>query len=340
MLTQEHRPRRLKDVSGQVLAKSILSAVCKRPASAPRSLIFSGERGLGKTTCSRILVRALNCERHDGDCCNECKSCKSIGFGGGQLYIELDSGVVGNVDTMREIRDTLAYAVSDGYRVVNLDETQLVSKAGQGTLLKVLEEAPSGVFFVMCTTNPELLLPTIVSRSLVVPFELLSYEEMCAHLRGVADKEGVQVSNEALGRAARRVSGHVRDGLQQLEMIRLVGEQEYLSTFRLMDEQFAEMIQCFMSGNSERAREIIIGVVSNPVLYVEQDFGIYMRRLMDKVFLDKAGDTRLKEVVQYWLRMHRYLKSSNDWYLFLLSLGGVLKVEVKGGASVAGRFSR
>ena len=86
-------------------------------------------------------------------------------FGGGQLYIELDSGVVGNVDTMREIRDTLAYAVSDGYRVVNLDETQLVSKAGQGTLLKVLEEAPSGVFFVMCTTSPELLLPTIVSQS-------------------------------------------------------------------------------------------------------------------------------------------------------------------------------
>lgn len=338
MLTQKYRPASFADVTGQSVAKSILQAISKHPQDAPRSLVFSGERGLGKTTCSRILVKSVNCKTRSGDACNGCEACKDTKH----LYVELDSGVVGNVDTMRDIRDTLTYAVSNGYRVVNLDETQLVSKAGQGTLLKVLEEAPSGVFFVMCTTNPELLLPTIISRSLVVPFEPLSQNEMTQHLSKIAELEGIQASEDTLNRAARRVNGHVRDGIQQLEMIKLIGEQGYKDTFKIIDEQFTVLLDLFIKGDLEKAKQVVLDITSNPVIYIDQDFSVYIRRILDDVYLNKNKDNRLKDIVNHWLRMHRYLKSTNDWYLFLMSLGGILG---KGGGDgrptrPVNRFSR
>ena len=287
MLTQDYRPQSFSEVQGQAIAKRILRHIILNPQKSPRSLIFSGERGLGKTTSSRILSRALNCEKHNGDCCNTCKSCQEIKAGVSSLYIELDSAIVGNVDTMRGMRDSLAFSVSTGYRVVNLDETHLVSKAAQGALLKILEEAPMGVFFVLSTTNAELLLPTIVSRSVVVPFELLTEQEMTTHLRNVASKEEIEVSEETIARAARRVRGHVRDGVQQLELIRLMGEKDYQKNVVLLDDLFKSMLNSYLTGDAEEARKTILQITQAPVTFIEQDFELFMRQVADALYIGK-----------------------------------------------------
>ncbi len=326
MLTQVHRPKCFAEVQGQIQAKRILHHVVMNPQQSPRTLIFAGERGLGKTTSSRILARALNCEKHNGDCCNECKTCKSILEGNSSLYIELDSAIVGNVDTLRGMRDSLAFSVSKGYRVVNLDETHLVSKVAQGALLKVLEEAPEGVFFILSTTNVEQLLPTIVSRAVVVPYELLTDSEMTAHLTRVAEKEGITVDAKTLERAARRVHGHVRDAMQQLELIRLMGVDEYSKNMVLLDEWFRDMLDCFLRGDCDKAKEVILKITQAPVAYIEQDFELFMQRIADALYVTKkATDERFKELVSYWLKMHRYLRDTNDWYLFLVGLGQIVK---------------
>ena len=340
MLTQEYRPKSFAEMQGQDMAKRVLRHVVLNPDKSPRTLIFAGERGLGKTTSSRILARALNCERHTGDCCNECKACKAILEGNSNLYVELDSAVVGNVETMRGMRDSLAFSVARGYRVVNLDETHLVSKAAQGALLKVLEESPKGVFWILSTTNVEQLLPTIVSRAVVVNYELLTDAQMMTHLKSVADKEGIIVSENALVRAARRVHGHVRDGMQQLELIRLMGESEYSNNMILLDELYKTMLDYFLRGDCDKAKETILRIVQAPVAYIEQDFELFMRRVADALYVtQKASDERLKELLSYWLRMHRYLRDTNDWYLFLVGVGQVVKKKEVTQKSVS-RFSR
>ena len=339
MLTQDYRPQSLAEVRGQTVAKRILKHIILHPEKSPRSLIFSGERGLGKTTSSRILSRALNCEKHNGDCCNECPSCKAILDGTSSLYIELDSAIVGNVETMRGMRDTLAFSIAKGYRVVNLDETHLVSKAAQGALLKILEEAPKGVFFVLSTTNAELLLPTIVSRSVVIPYELLTEQEMTAHLHSIAEREGITVTDSVLARAARRVRGHVRDGVQQLELIRLMGEEEYQKNVVLLDELYKSMLDCFLKGEAGEARSIILQITQAPVSFIEQDFELFMRRVADSLYIaTQPVDDRLKDLVAYWLRMHRYLKDTNDWYLFLTGISQVVRRREQG--QTVSRFSR
>jgi DNA polymerase III gamma/tau subunit len=165
---------------------------------------------------------------------------------------------------------------------------------------------------------------------------------MTQHLSKIAELEGIQASEDTLNRAARRVNGHVRDGIQQLEMIKLIGEQGYKDTFKIIDEQFTVLLDLFIKGDLEKAKQVVLDITSNPVIYIDQDFSVYIRRILDDVYLNKNKDNRLKDIVNHWLRMHRYLKSTNDWYLFLMSLGGILG---KGGGDdrptrPVNRFSR
>ena len=178
IITQEFRPQTFKEVAGQDLVKELLKAIVKKPESSPKTLILQGEYGTGKTTCARILARALNCQNRtkDGDACGHCDFCKS-NIENTIFYEEFDSAMIGNVSDIKDLKDTFYFDKSIGYKVIVLDEAQLMTQQAQSALLKVLEESISGIFFVLCTTHIDKILPTIRSRSLKLRFDLIKEEE-------------------------------------------------------------------------------------------------------------------------------------------------------------------
>ena len=182
MITQEARPNRFEEVAGQELVKDLLRAIVKNPQSAPKSLILQGEYGTGKTTCARILARALNCPYSSkGDACGECEFCNT-NIENTIYYEEFDSALIGNVSDIKDLRDTFYFDKALGYKVIVLDEAQLMTPQAQSALLKVLEESITNIFFVLCTTHIDKILPTIRSRSLKLRFDLIKSKPM-AHMK-------------------------------------------------------------------------------------------------------------------------------------------------------------
>lgn len=245
---------------------------------------------------------------------------------------------MGNVEAMRQIRDSVSYSLQDGYRIVCIEEAQLCSAASQATLLTVLEEAPVGVFFVFNTTDIEKLLPTICSRSLILEFPLLEESEVKELVLFVSQKEGIEISEEVVRCIVRRSKGHARDALQQLELFRLV-KDSYKDGVLLLEEGFATLIQRFKEGKKEEAKEKILRLLQQPVAYISQDFGVFIRGVADRVFIQNdTSEKRDKSLIFTYLRNQRFLKSTNDWYLFLLALGDIYKPEEK--SSSSSRFSK
>lgn len=321
MLTQKYRPRCFGEVEGATVPVSVLSSIASNPRKAPRSIILQGGYGTGKTSCARIFGKALNCTGRMGDCCNSCPHCKDNSF-----YMELDSAMVGNVESMRTMRDTFAYSLEKGYRTVVFDEAQLVSQVGQSALLTVLEEATKGVFFVMCTTDPDKLLDTIKSRSLILDFELLSDQEILNLVRKVAVNEKIFMSPETEKVIVRRVRGHARDSLQQLEKLKIVGEETYLKDMVTLDDLFEDTFLSLREERWEDYRGFVQRILEYPLSYVDQDFGFFMMKIADDCFLyGNSQDMRDKDLVSMYLRNHMYLVSTQDWHMWFMMLADVFR---------------
>lgn len=152
-LSRKYRPQRFSEMVGQHIPRSILKAIAKEPKRAPRSIMLQGEYGSGKTTAARVFAKAVNCHGNTGDACNTCEACVS----NENFRLEFDTSIVGNVETMRSLTDKLTYINQEGFRVVVFDECQEASRAAQGALLKTLESAPSGIFYLFCLSGKSLI---------------------------------------------------------------------------------------------------------------------------------------------------------------------------------------
>ena len=199
IITQEFRPQTFKEVAGQDLVKELLKAIVKKPESSPKTLILQGEYGTGKTTCARILARALNCQNRtkDGDACGHCDFCKS-NIENTIFYEEFDSAMIGNVSDIKDLKDTFYFDKSIGYKVIVLDEAQLMTPQAQSALLKVLEDSISGIFFIMCTTNIDKILPTIRSRSLKLKFDLIKESDIVQNIEDISRKKNLELDNNII----------------------------------------------------------------------------------------------------------------------------------------------
>jgi DNA polymerase-3 subunit gamma/tau len=221
VIARKWRPQTFAEVIGQehvtrTLANAIVSG---RVAHA---YIFSGARGVGKTTTARILAKALNCAKGPAaEPCNECDSCREISAGSSLDVIEIDAASNRGIDQIRELREMVRYApASSRYKVVILDEAHMLTDEASNALLKTLEEPPDRVVFILATTEPDDLAETIRSRSQHFHFRALSFAEITAALAQIVSSEKWNVEAGALAVMARAAEGSVRDALSLLEQAR------------------------------------------------------------------------------------------------------------------------
>ncbi|HYF47280.1 MAG TPA: DNA polymerase III subunit gamma/tau, partial [Acidimicrobiales bacterium] len=182
--------------------------------------LFSGPRGTGKTTTARILAKVLNCTNpSDGEPCGVCESCKAIEGGSSMDVHELDAASNNGVDAIRDLIAKAALGTPGRTKVYILDEVHMLSPAASNALLKTLEEPPGHVVFILATTDPQKVLPTIKSRTQHFEFSLLGADELAEHLRYVVDDAGLEVEPEALEQVLHEGAGSARDALSALDRV-------------------------------------------------------------------------------------------------------------------------
>ncbi|HET9399772.1 MAG TPA: DNA polymerase III subunit gamma/tau [Candidatus Acidoferrales bacterium] len=264
VIARKFRPQTFEDVIGQQhVTQTLQNAI--RSGRIAHAYIFSGARGVGKTTTARILAKALNCAKGPTPTPdNTCDSCKEITAGNSLDVIEIDAASNRGIDQIRELRDMVRYAPASGrYKVIILDEAHMLTDEASNALLKTLEEPPDRVIFVMATTEPEALADTIRSRSQHFHFRALQFQEITAALADVAKKEGLRAEPEALAVMARAAEGSVRDALSLLEQARAYSGED-ITDAQVRDllgvvpeEVLEELVGAIREGSAERTLGLV-----------------------------------------------------------------------------------
>ena len=233
VLARKYRPQRFSDVIGQDhVTRTLLNALSQNRVA--HGYIFSGHRGIGKTTIARILAMALNCrtqigssERPTPEPCGICDSCTEIRAGNAVDVIEIDAATNRGIDEIRELRDAARYRPArDRFKIYILDEAHQSTDAAFNALLKTLEEPPDHIVFMMATTQPEDIPQTIRSRCQHFSFHAVKFDDILAQLRDLASKEGIQAEDAALAQLAEAGDGSMRDALSIMDQAIASAPQE------------------------------------------------------------------------------------------------------------------
>ena len=265
---RKYRPGTFDDVIGQshVVQTLMNSIATKRIAHA---FLFSGTRGVGKTTVARILAKALNCEQGPtGTPCNTCANCQEITQGTSVDVVEIDGASNTSVDDVREIRENVKFTPFRGqYRVYIIDEVHMLSNSAFNALLKTLEEPPSHVVFIFATTEIHKIPATILSRCQHYNFRRISKAEIARRLRHVADQDGLSIEDRSLLALARASEGSMRDGLSLLDQIIAFGgktiRHEDLEALlgAVPQERIRAMVEAVIQQDSAKALQVIAALL-------------------------------------------------------------------------------
>ena len=224
-LHHKYRPQRFNQLVGQNAIATTLSNALNQRRIAP-AYLFCGPRGTGKTSSARILAKSLNCIHQDHptpEPCGTCETCRSITNGSALDFIEIDAASNTGVDNIRELIERAQFApVQCRYKVYVIDECHMLSTAAFNALLKTLEEPPSNVVFVLATTDPQRVLPTIISRCQRFDYRRIPLEPMILHLRKIATQEAIAINDEALRLVAQVSQGGLRDAQSLLDQLSLL----------------------------------------------------------------------------------------------------------------------
>jgi DNA polymerase III subunit gamma/tau len=264
VIARKWRPQKFSDLVGQEHVTETLANAIKNDRVA-HAYIFSGARGVGKTTAARILAKALNCVHGPtATPCGECDSCREIAAGTSLDVIEIDAASNRGIDQIRELREMVRYApASSRSKVVILDEAHMLTGEASNALLKTLEEPPDRVIFVMATTQPEDLVDTIRSRSQHFHFRALTFGEITARLEEIAQKENLKIDAGALAVISRMAEGSMRDALSLLEQARaycgeVITNDEVRELLGVVpDDALATLVSAIAEGSADRALGLI-----------------------------------------------------------------------------------
>ncbi len=280
-LYRKWRPQTFDDVCGQEHITSILKYETQNKRFS-HAYLFCGSRGTGKTTCAKILAKAINCENPiNGNPCNCCPSCISIDNGTATDVLEMDAASNNGVDNIREIRDEVVYMPSSlKYRVYIVDEVHMLSGSAFNALLKTLEEPPSHVVFVLATTELHKLLPTIISRCQRFDFRRISTSVLMDRLAYISDNEGIKYENDALRIIAKAAQGGMRDAISLLELC--AGTQNDINLQTVNEtlgssgrENIVKLVNAIAKGNFDAIFATINDVTSS-----SKDISVFFQELL------------------------------------------------------------
>ena len=260
---RKYRPSTFTDVVGQEhITKTLENAV--KSGKTSHAYLFTGSRGTGKTSCAKILAKAVNCiNSHDGNPCNECEICKGIDSGAILDIIEIDAASNNGVDNIRDLREEANFTPANAkFRVYIIDEVHMLSIGAFNALLKTLEEPPAHVIFILATTEVHKLPSTILSRCQRFDFKRIPPEAIAERLKEVSAKENLQISDDGAMLIARIADGAMRDALSLLDRCSshegLIDSAAVASSAGLAGREYIfELCDCIIEKDAAKALEVV-----------------------------------------------------------------------------------
>ncbi len=288
VLARKYRPQKFSEVIGQEHVTRTLKNALEQGRTA-HGYIFSGHRGIGKTTVARILAMALNCRSSDkpvAEPCGVCESCTEIRAGNSVDVIEIDAATNRGIDEIRELREGTRYRPArDRFKIYILDEAHQITDAAFNALLKTLEEPPGHVVFMLATTQPEDIPQTIRSRCQHFSFRAVGFEEILNQLKDLSGREKIEADEDALALLAEAGDGSMRDALSILD------QAIASSTGRLTAEQVRNLVGAAPSGVLEEVMQAVAQGSSETVL-----------RLVDRLISEGHSPTHFARQMVRFLR--------------------------------------
>jgi len=268
---RKYRPSRFLDVVGQEQVSETLKKALSSGKLA-QSFLFCGPRGVGKTTCARILAKAINCEHPgtDFEPCGQCNSCVSFNQNASFNIFELDAASNNSVDDIRNLVDQVRFAPQSGkYKVYIIDEVHMLSSSAFNAFLKTLEEPPSYAIFILATTEKHKIIPTILSRCQIFDFKRISDIDIVKQLQKICEQEGITAEPSALHVIAQKADGGLRDALSLFDKIvsyagKQVSYKDVITNLNILDhDYYFNIMEYFMTEDASSVLNAFNEIIRN-----------------------------------------------------------------------------
>jgi DNA polymerase-3 subunit gamma/tau len=314
---RKYRPTRFDEVVGQeVIVKTLKNAI--KTNQLGQAFLFTGPRGIGKTTTARIFAKTINCENisPDGEACNECPSCISFNQNNSYNIYELDAASNNKVDDIRALIDQVNIPPQVGkYKVYIIDEVHMLSDSAFNAFLKTLEEPPSYAKFILATTERHKILPTILSRCQIYNFKRISNEDIVKHLQKIANEENISYEIEALHVIAENSDGALRDALSMFDQLASFGEGKIsystaIENLNVVDyDLYFQLTDNLLKGDLSKSLMLVDQIISNGFepIHIIKGLAEHIRNLLftsmnttiDLLEISEAHKQKLVSQVKY-----------------------------------------